>query len=77
MWHAFTKVERSKHLHDVIASLRAEIDVLEKQCLPETSIWRMKKEQLVEVAIEELSLTRSEAKKFDPERARVKCLRRL
>ena len=74
MWHAFTKEERCKHLEDVIADLRAEIDVLQQQALPETSIWRMKKEQLVEVAIEELSITRAQATKsnMDTLKQRIK-----
>ena len=81
MWQGIIKAEKNNYLVDTVQELelqvrdlQEQVEVLQDQIQPETSIWRMKKEQLVEVAIEELSLTRSEAKKSNLEslRQRIK-----
>ena len=66
--------ETVQELELQVRDLQEQVEVLQEQIEPENSIWRMKKEQLVEVAIEELSLTRSEAKKSNIEslRQRIK-----
>ena len=63
MWHGYTKAEKCKFLKDTMEELQAEVERLEQLAEPETSIWRAKKEQLEEVAIEELEMTRAQAEK--------------
>ena len=55
-WYGYTKAEKSNYL-------KAEVERLNELVPQETSIWRMKREQLVEVYIDELGMIRSQAAK--------------
>ena len=83
-WHGYAKAEQCKYLTDTVeqlqqqvTDLQEQVEYLQDQMEPEKSIWRMKKEQLVEVAVEELELTRAQAQKqsVDVLRQRIKARR--
>ena len=81
MWQGIIKAEKNNFLAETVQELEAQVrdlqeqvEILQDQIQPETSIWRMKKEPLVEVAIAELDITRAQAMKQNMEclRQRIK-----
>ena len=79
MWLSITRaslleraVEKQQEFEETIQALelqvqdlQGQVEVLQEQIEPEKSIWRMKKDPLVEVAVRELGMTRVEAMKYD------------